>query len=516
MSEQEEERGRQSPRESRSGRSGRGPLARFASKFVGRRRALSERPRRVLALEPAEGTWKALEAELRGRDISILRAEVVQRAGPADSQAAPALGDLSSDADCVLVSSSGNTVFRVLDLPEADENHTKRLVAVRLETELPYPVEESAWVFKRHGGEEGGEAREVLVLATPAAEVSQGEAELRAAGRRCRLVDFDVGALAALAAAPSPEATVGLARVDETRTTLVITKRGRLCYVRRISCGAAPREPGGTTADQASRLASELDQSLCEYMMKTAGEMPRQVVIVGRALRVPGFVEALGAQMTVPVEAAVFPRGVRAEGEAARRDDLLAEYPACLGAVLAAARRRRGEPAPAPAIHRGRPAFAEARARRRVALVAADVLLAAALIAALFAVQATRLRTANRIIEDAKTRDFRQELDALDEEVRILQFEGRSRTSMLEVLKALAEVLPKGMAVSSLTIDDAGKVTIAGSTPSVEMASQKAVAAMEASAIFVNPRFRQITQEKDNITFSITCELRNRTGGHGS
>ena len=73
----------------------------------------------------------------------------------------------------VLLSNSDSAVCRLMEMPQASSDQTHRMVALRLETELPYPVPESTWVCQRQAQEDAAEAGRVLVMATPTAEISE-------------------------------------------------------------------------------------------------------------------------------------------------------------------------------------------------------------------------------------------------------------------------------------------------------------------------------------------------------
>jgi hypothetical protein len=128
------------------------------------------------------------------------------------------------------------------------------------------------------------------------------------------------------------------------------------------------------------------------------------------------------------------------------------------------------------------------------------------LVALAYAVRVAQLATAERAIEES--RPYLQDLEKLEDEVSVLEYESRRHRSMLDAVLPIAEALPPAIKVESLKIDAKGKVTIAGKTKSVEEASQKATSAMRASRALANPQFLGATKGKDDYTFQITCDLR--------
>lgn len=465
--------------------------------------------RRVLVLERInEREWKAVEGEVGGDRITVFGAEILK-----SDDGTPDFSRLANSADVILVSNSPKAVCRFLDLASAPSDQTERMVALRLETELPYPVAESTWVWER---QEIGNvtAGNVLVIATGTAEIAEAEDELRANGKRCTGVEFDGAGLAELAVACGPPVdTIALVSVGGEIATLAITHAGRLSYVRRISLGAVTSEEESSTNDAVSRLANELDQSVYDYLLRTGGERPERVLIAGEGMGGRDMIEALGARLRLPVESACIPDIVDIPDPAAVSGELLAVFPECVGALIAVHRRFRGERTAAPVLRRQQGwRFGEIDLRnKRVALICANVALFVALIAALFGVRASQLRAATHIIEESQP--LLPDLERLEDEVDILQYESRRQRSILDALVLIAEALPGQVKVETLKIDGKGKVTITGKTNSAEDASDKAISAMQASTMLANPKFLGATKEKDSYAFQITCELRAGSGG---
>ena len=458
------------------------------------------RRRRVLVFQPTPYRWKIVEAEIGGDRITIIRAQTLTRkADAAPPTVFPDLGESPKAADVVLLSNSDRAVCRLLQLPEASAEQTRRMVALRLETELPYPVAESVWACERQAPRDARPGP-VLVIATPADEMAQDEDELREAGLRCRSVEFDVAALAQIAiAAGSTDDCLAAVCVDDGSATLTITEAGELRYVRRIPVRSEEASPSDS---RFFLLSNELDQSIHDYLLQIDSTGPNRILVFGNH----GVAEALKNRTDIPVETANPPEILRvADPKALQLADLMS-FAACLGSVIAAHRRLHGDHTVAPALRRRRTALAESRWRRRFVLIGANVLLFAALIAGAFAVRAATLRSATRLIDEVQP--YLGDLERLEEEVKLLQMESAEKRPMLDVFLALAEVMPKGVAIATLKIDSKGRTTISGKTPTVELVSDNAISAMEASPLFLNPEFLGTTREKEGLTFRMTCQLR--------
>ena len=126
----------------------------------------------VTVLKRAGGRWKVVEAGMSSAGIVIRRARVLGNSGaplsPSDrgpldrairaSEAAPAdaIPSLNNHGQVILLAGSDRSICRLMQLPQASEEDTRRMVALRLETELPYPVAESLWACERAAGARGG------------------------------------------------------------------------------------------------------------------------------------------------------------------------------------------------------------------------------------------------------------------------------------------------------------------------------------------------------------------------
>jgi hypothetical protein len=382
--------------------------------------------RRVLVLERTSGKeWKAVEAEVGGDRVTISRAELLRSADEASgASSGPGFAEFANNCDVVLVSSSDTAVCRSIEVPNASSDEMRRMVALRLETELPYPVAESAWVWERQ--ENGGtDAGTVLVIATHNAEIAEAEGELRVKRKRCTSVEFDGTCLAELAVACGPSVdTVALVSVGAKRSTLAIAHAGKLRYVRRVSSDMVTTGDAHPDDKWVSGLVNELDQSVYDYLLRNGGDGPQSILVAGEGMCVEGFVEALGARLKRPVEKAALPEIVRVPESAAVGGGLLERYPVCIGALIAAHHRLRGERTAAPALRRQGRKFGQINLRnKRVALICANAVLLVELLAAAFGVRAAQLNAAKRTIDDSQP--LLQDLTILEDEVDILQHESR-------------------------------------------------------------------------------------------
>jgi len=465
----------------------------------------SSRRRHVVVFERTRDYWKALEAEVGAEQTNVIRLTTIQT-HPDD---APPLGltnlaASAKSAEVILVSNSSRAIVRLLQLPQASPEQTRRMIALRLETELPYPVAESAWVCERQAPRDPARPGRVLVVAAPAGEIREAETELLDAGIRCRSVEFDVAAFAELAvASSSPEEAVAAICIEPHRTTLTVTRAGELRYVRRIPFECEEQPPGLARLPD---LANELDQSVQDYLLHADNGSLGRILVFGNRALADRLISALSARISVPAQFAKVPDAVRISYAEGADSPSLMDFASCLGAALAAHKRLHGNPTAAPALPRRRTALAEFRWRRRFILIGANVLLLAALIAGSFGVRATTLAAASRLIDDVQP--YLADLEQLEEEVRILQTESAEKRPILDLFLALADVLPPGVADATLKVDSGGRVTISGKTPNVELVDDKAISAMEASPVFLNPVFLGTTQEKEGLVFRMTCEIR--------
>jgi hypothetical protein len=471
----------------------------------------------VLVLERTSSKeWKAVEAEVGGDRVTVSRAQILR--SPDDAEGFPGGADLdrfANNGDVILVSSSETAVCRSIEVPRASADETRRIVALRLETELPYPVAESTWVWERQEAA-GTDAGTVLVTATATAGIAEAEEELRAKKKRCTSVEFDGTCLAELAVACTPSAdTVALVSVSGECATLAIADAGELRYVRRIALDAPRTEGVRAAGEWVSRLANELDQSVYDYLLRHGGESPQRILVAGEGMSIEGFVETLETGVTPPVEKAVLPEIVHVPDSAAVSGEVLEGFPECIGALIATHHRLRGERTPAPALRRQVRRFREINLRnKRVALICVNAILLVELIVMAFVVQGGQLKAARRAIDESRPQ--LQDLALLEDEVEILQYESSRQRSILDALIPITEALPRNTKVETLKIDARGRVTITGRTKSVEDASGKAISAMHASRALANPRFLGATkgaQGEDEFSFTITCELRGSPGG---
>ncbi len=244
--------------------------------------------------------------------------------------------------EAVLVADSDRAVCREVVMPDAADAETRTMLALRLETELPYPPDAALWAYQALGGADADGGRRVLYTAVPAEDVAGPEAQMEAAGARCEVVESRAGALAELAAALfSGNGPVAAACARPDGAVLAVAEGGRLAYARRLSGG-----------EDAERVAAELEQSLQHY---AAGgrERPERLLVLGE----PSLAEALGGA-AMPAA----PDWLRFEAGAGEPADVLTRYAACAGALIAAHRRLTGAATAAPPLRRAAPRRRHGRA----------------------------------------------------------------------------------------------------------------------------------------------------------
>ncbi|MCC6697304.1 MAG: PilN domain-containing protein [Candidatus Hydrogenedentes bacterium] len=464
---------------------------------------------RVLVVEQTHaGGWRILDAEV-GDAITILNARTI---GGENQQDAAAVLAESNGAAVTLIPDSRKAVCRLIEIANASPDQIEQMVALRLEVELPYPAAESVWVCEPCLN--GRNASRALLLAAPTKEIAQAERALGLPERRSVGIEFAPAGLVELALAANPaEGTVAVARIDNGEAVLSLAYGGTLAYSRHIRMETGEGEEDGARDTWIRHFAREVKQSLYDYLLRTGNAAPECVYLVGKPAVQAALLEALAQQLDTPVRS-IAPSGlVRMAQPELTEAELIASYPVCLGTLLATRKRWRGERSVSPAFRKERRGIRVAEWRTRVGTLAVlNVLLLVALGASVFGVRAVQQHADERLMQES--RPLLGGLEGLQEELQILQFEKKGNRSIVDVMAALADALPPEIQVESLSIDPKGKVTFFGKADSVDVASEKVIAALKASKAFVNPQFNGATREKEKFTFQITCELAN--GGRGS
>ena len=158
-----------------------------------------------------------------------------------------------------------------------------------------------------------------------------------------------------------------------------------------------------------------------------------------------------------------------------------------------------------------RPPLLASVRHRRAALIGISVALMVALVAACFGVRNARITEAIRAVR--KGQPFLQDMERLQNEVDVLEYEERLQRPMLDTFLALAGTLPKSLKIATLNISPSGKIAVTGTCATVEDASDKAIAALKASKTFANPKFLGASKQEQEFKFRMTCELRSTPGG---
>lgn len=471
----------------------------------------SEPPRtgRVLVVEQTHGGgWKVIDAEI-GDAIAVLDARTFE---DGDQQEVLSMLAASNGAAVTLIPDSRRAVCRLIEIASASPDQIERLVALRLEVELPYPAAESTWVCEPCLN--GRNPSRALLIAAPTKEIAEAERALGLPERRGVGIEFAPAGLVELALAAHPaEGTVAVARIDNGEAVLAVAYGGTLAYSRHIRLEGVECEEAGPRDAWVRHFAREVKQSLYDYLLRTGNAAPECVYLAGKAAVQSALQEAIAEYAEMPVRsipACGLAHIARAE---LTEDDLIAKYPVCLGTLIATQRRRRGGRSASPAFRRERRGIRMVEWRTRLGTLAAlNVLFLVLLGASLFGVGAIQQNADERLMRES--RPLLGGLQGLQEELEILQFEKKGNRSIVDALAALAEALPPEIQVESLSIDAKGKISFFGKADSVEVASEKAIAALKASKAFVNPQFNGATREKEKFAFQITCELAN--GGRGS
>jgi hypothetical protein len=453
----------------------------------------------------AETEWRAVEAEVGAEGIRVIGVGQIEAA----KDKGPDLGRFGHGATVVLVANSRTSVCRLMQLADAAPDETDRMVALRLETELPYPADESTWACRRQNGTLGNGGGDVLVIASETEPIEKAEEELRRQGKRTSTIEFDGTALADLSVACCPEtATVAIADIGPDCVTLVVVNAGVLRYMRRFAVSA---EVEGEDQLWRTELARELDQSLYDYVYRTKGERPTHIILAGEESRRPKLDYWLRTSLNMNVDAASLPSGCDVDADDLSKNELLLLYPACVGVLYSVQRRMSNGVSAAPPLRSVSRTATPDAIKRRVILAVANAAVLVILVAISFGVRNAQIRVADRVIAEGNA--MLRDIPLLEEEVSILKYESSRQRSILDVLVPLAEILPKGVKVETLGIDPKGVVKISGTTNSVEDVSDKTISAMERSPVFADPKFQGATKDKTGYSFRITVELRKVGGG---
>lgn len=440
------------------------------------------RTRRVHAIEAiGNGNWPFIEAEVRGDRIAILGAGTVTS------------GDINPHVDALLIVGSEKAACRIMKLPDASSEQTRRMVASRFETELPYPIADSLWTCERLPASDMNPAGNVLALAVPQLNGGVVGEKLRTF-KHCSIF-LDAAGLAQWACVTSAE-NVAVVSLSAEVATLVLTVNGKLRYLRNLRHGS----------DWES-LANELDQSLHHFSLIEGRETER-MLLVGELAQSPELARVFSARLGIPVEVPALPPSVEITTDSGR--DALKRMPAAAGVLMSWQRRLKGQPLSAPALRRPIPTMAERLKLRWVALIALNVALAVAAIWLAFYARGKWIDSAMELTREG--RPLLQDMDRISAEVNTLEFESH-QPSMLEAINGLAEILPSGLKFESITIDSKGRVAITGTTESIAVASDAAIKALRGSSMFKNPVFEGATKGQNGFKFRITCERINKAGG---
>jgi len=448
-------------------------------------------PRAVTVWERTANGWRLLEGKVGGSRPVFVRGRSLPDALPGRAEL-KRRGFLRG-RDAVLVIAGERAVTRCLVLPTTSREEIEQILRVRLEMELPYEPQTATWAWEeRNGAAPGG--TKVFLMAAPTEDIAGAEAVVECHGQRVLEVQTPQTALGQAAVELVGEhGTAAAAAVGNAPTVLALVAGGRL---RRSRCmtaaGGADESPGP--------VAAELEQTLRHWCMQDGAENPEKLLLAGEP------------QLAAAVEQ-VLTEGVAASAETlaasdlkglsqADLDDEPAAYAACAGALLALHSRANGGPAAAPPLRRRQVRTGSGRRRRLLALALLDVVLLIGLVAAAFAVRSARLKTVK--IQLAKAQAALEDFDVLEEEVQILEAEAEVHRSTLDVLRAVVEALPGGVTITNLEVDPDNRITLQGTTPSVEVLS-KAASDLEATGMFDELALERVSSGQKGMEFKIRC-----------
>jgi Tfp pilus assembly protein PilN len=459
------------------------------------------RSTRIVVLEGGAGAERhVLHAEIAGQRMTVLAAWTLAPGDPPG----PAMQQAVERSERLLALDSDKAVCRLLALPRATDDQTRRLVANRLQVDLPYPAEESRWNWARLPAEGADPAGRVLLVAAPAEELRRAQAMSPLDGRDCVASLLDISALAELGRAGGEGEATAVVALRRGSGILAVVRGGYLRYSRRLSAGGEVADGG---------LVEELDQCLHHYEFSDADIFPKGLLLAGEGAASDSIAEELSRRMGMPVHPLGLPPGVEIAGSSTTPAELAGRYAVCLGALLYLRRRRSGETVGSPALQERRSRLARSVRWRTAAGIAAVLLLSAALIASLFVMRRARIASADRLMNQGRV--MNEELERLQSEIAILERETAQRRPMLDILAALAEALPNGVRVTSVSIDSGGRVNMSGTCQSVEDISEKIINALDASPYFAKPQFLGASKDKKGgqLIFRVNCDLKKQSGG---
>lgn len=444
----------------------------------------------------SDGALRCVRAEIGGER---LRVQAAREFAAGDRTALVAF---AAGATVSLVVNSERSVFRRLDVPSVPPEALRALIALRLEAELPYPVADAAWLYGQGGASANG--KHAFAAAVPKADLDTACAMLRETGIACAHAEYDASALAELAGGEA------VARIDTERIVLTVVRDGAPVYVRRVRLTPPAQGAPEAQSEWESRVVRAIAQSLQECQMRGGGStIPLRVT--GSAQENSGLLNALRAALGAGITKIGLPAFCETDS-ALVAESVMVHYPACTGALIALHRRARGEQTLTPPLLT--PAAAASGlpwGGRRPVLLAGCVAAGLLLLTSAFAVRSARVAAAEETLAELKP--LSGALARVQEEVDILQFENKRASSVLDLFKAIATAMPPEVSVKSVNLASGGKLTLKGKTRSVAAASEKAIAALETSGLFKKCIFLGATEEQNEFSFQISCELGRNSQG---
>lgn len=452
-------------------------------------------PERILGLDIGASAVKAvlLSRGFRGgyRLLAFDRIDLAAAGGLPEALRQLFAEQIFRGSVCVTALPAGALAYRNIRLPFHDNRKIRQTLPFAIEPLIQTPLDD---VFLDYTLSGRSDHAEIFAAIAPRALVGERTALLAEYVRETAVIDIDAVPLAAhLMEKPGFPETALLLDVGARGTTAVFAEKGRIIHIRHYPFGAesaagtgpdsANTGASGTGAEQTGGIAPEAPASrgrlrdgflselrnTQEYLLWQGrlANAPARVILTGGGSRMPGLAEALTGFFPVPVEATNL-----AEIEGIEIEEALRQSwdPALMDQALALAARpmaKRGGFNFRQRASEARAGYGEFRDRLKKGAVAALVIVALAGIEIGLDDYGARLRLA------AIKRDINAEFKKIyPEATRIVdpvaQLRGKiaetrklsagmgeaaSATTVLDLLKELAGLLPADLLLTSLNLD---------------------------------------------------------------
>ena len=406
--------------------------------------------------------------------------------------------------DATVVLSEGLASVRTMTVPAAARASLRSIVELRVEAEMPIPLEQAAWGYCTwQDGRATGEVSVLLAVAR-AGEVRRRLSLLADAGLRPRQLRVGVLALreayrrsAAYAAAGS----VCLLSLGPDAATVAFLEDDRLrwCRYLRAGAGEAPWPA----------LCRELRESIRYFTAERGGAPPQKLVAFGAGSRTPEFGRALADALGLEVSAAPAIAGFSLDA-AEGGPETAADWAAAIGALLERLSEDDSGIDLLPSLaRRPRRSEAERAARRSMAALALGIVLALALVANSLWMKAARLAMVGRALDEATARQ--PSSAPLERELSAASTVARERMPWLDVLREISQLAPPGVTLKHAALQKDTAIDLRGTAPdyqSVEQLARK----LNGAQWLQRAAPTQMREAKGGVEFGISCRLRGRPG----